>query len=654
MRSTLSRLRFPLYFLLLLAMTACGANHSLGTGNNADGSSGKIVGSLVLGKNSAKTLAFASFSSASSIASIQSTVTGSDASGNALPVVRSTTSTAGNSVTVGGIYPGNVTLTVKALDSNGVVLYEGFAIGVPVIAGQVSNAGTIAMTAPFVKTQDASCIACHETTLDVDGQNLVANFKQSGHYTNLAWTDAPKDGITGTGCAGCHGPQHNTVDPSSAGRCWECHGANFSVQHTDLGGVTTNCTACHEPHNPNTLIPNLLISRTVYAGYSSSVTVGQALPGGGFAIASGKFPNVFKNESPDPSFGVTSPIFLDQLSLNGAQVKTIAVDPNLLTSSFASKSELALNVSADGTAVTFMGYKAGINQLDVSNSNTPAVFDATNPVPSTSQRAVAQVDLKSGTVSAIGVNAYSGNNGRAAVLANGMYYMVGNAGNGSGDANTLSALSDNTGVQAISAGAPGNGATTAIGLQLGTYGSSTGYQRGFSLAQLPDPANPGKFYAADKTGKDDNFRGMTVFDNTLYVTKGSGSNGVNTVYQVGAAGALANGASIPTNAAITVLPGFNALSEKVAEAKSTLTATPHPFGIWFADANTLFVADEGDGVRLGVAGKVTTFAGLGEYKLVNGVWNKVANFQGGLLDQPTYTAGLAWNIKTDGLRNLTG
>jgi hypothetical protein len=398
---------------------------------------------------------------------------------------------------------------------------------------------------------------------------------------------------------------------------------------------------------------NLLVSRTVYAGAASTVAVGQALPGGGTATADGSFPNVFKNEVPDPSFGVSSPIFLDQRLTTGTLLGTIAVDPGKITSSFASKSELALNVSTDGSFVTFMGYKAAVNQLDVSNSNTSAVFDSTNPVGSTFPRAVAQLDLGSGNLTVTSVNAYSGNNGRAAVLANGNYYMVGNAGNGSGDGNMLSALSDNTGVQMISASNPGAGNTTVVGLVVGTFGSSTGYQRGFSLAQVPDPANPGKNYAADKTGKDDNFRGMTIFNNTLYVTKGSGSNGVNSVYQVGAAGALANGAGL-SGATITILPGFNTLSEKVAEAKATLTATPHPFGIWFGDANTLFVADEGDGVRLGVAGKTTGFAGLIEYKLVGGTWNKVATFQSGLLDQAVYTAGMPWNVKTDGLRNISG
>jgi hypothetical protein len=42
--------------------------------------------------------------------------------------------------------------------------------------------------------------------------------------------------------------------------------------------------------------------------------------------------------------------------------------------------------------------------------------------------------------------------------------------------------------------------------------------------------------AADKVGKDDNFRGITLYNNVLYLTKGSGSNGVNTVYFVDTTG----------------------------------------------------------------------------------------------------------------------
>jgi hypothetical protein len=398
----------------------------------------------------------------------------------------------------------------------------------------------------------------------------------------------------------------------------------------------------------------LLVSRTVYSGTASTVAQGQSLPGGGNAVADGTFPDVFKNEVPDPSFGVTSPIFIDERRTNGDFIDTVAIDPSLITSSFASKSELALNVSTDGTAVSFLGYKAALNQLDVSNSNTAQAPDPTNPVQLTYARAIGLVDFQSAKLTVTPVNAYSGNNGRAVALANGTYYMAGNAGNGSGDGTVLTKLSDNTGVQSISAANPGNGNTALIGVVQGTSGQSNGYQRGFALQQLPDPAHPGQNYAPDKTGKDDNFRGLAIFGNTLYVSKGSGSNGVNSVYQVGATGALANGNNLSSDAAITILPGFNTLSEKVAEAPATLTATPHPFGMWFGDASTLFVADEGDGVRLGVAGKVTTFAGLQEWKLTAGVWKLVATFQAGLVDQATYTAGLPWKVKTDGLRNITG
>jgi len=392
---------------------------------------------------------------------------------------------------------------------------------------------------------------------------------------------------------------------------------------------------------------NLIVSRTVYAGTASTVTIGQTLSGGGKAIADGSFPNVFKNETVDGSFGVTSPIFIDQYTTAGSRVSSLAVDPSLAVSSFASKSELALNVSTDGSAITFMGYKAPTNTLDVSNSNTAQVFDSTNPVSTTYARSVVQLDLGSGALTSTAVNAYSGNNGRAAVLANGNYYMVGNAGNGSGNGTTLSQLSDNTGVQSIASGTSGN--TTAVGVAIGTYGSTTGYQRGFALQQLPAYAS-----APGKTGKDDNFRGLTVFNNTLYVTKGSGSNGVDTVYQVGATGALANGGTL-SNATINILPGFNTTSEKVLEANSsTPSGVTHPFGIWFANSTTLFVADEGDGIRLGQAHKSTAQAGLQEWTLNNGSWSEVAVFQKGLIDQATYTQGLSWNVKTDGLRNLTG
>lgn len=414
----------------------------------------------------------------------------------------------------------------------------------------------------------------------------------------------------------------------------------------------------------------LLVSRTDYAGTAGTVTVGQALPGGGNAVADGGYPEVFENEGPDPSFGITSPIFLDQVNpATGAVTGTLAIDPAQMASSFASKSELALNQSLDGKAVTFMGYKSPTNTLDVSNANTAQVYDQTNPVPSVYPRAIGQVSLADSSVTVVPVNAYSGNNGRAVVLANGYYYMAGNAGNGSAAPAGLCLLSANTGVQFVQAGS-GGGDTFPVGEQVQAYCNTSatpegsdkagvGFQFGFTVSQA---SYNGKAQADDKTGKDDNFRGLTVFGNTLYVSKGSGSNGVNTVYQVGAAGAFAGGGVI-SNAPITILPGFNTLSEKVAEG-STPTPTPHPFGLWFANATTLFVADEGDGALEGAAGKVTSFAGLQEWTFANNTWTLVATYQNGLhlndgtayatVSNPGSTTTPSWNVYTDGLRNLTG
>ena len=86
-----------------------------------------------------------------------------------------------------------------------------------------------------------------------------------------------------------------------------------------------------------------------------------------------------------------------------------------IVTSFSSKSELALNLSTGGQYVTFMGYLAPIDALDVSNSNTPGVVDPTNPVPGAYYRVVAQIDAH-GKIRYTETNAYSGNNGRAAIL----------------------------------------------------------------------------------------------------------------------------------------------------------------------------------------------------------------------------------------------
>src|SRR5262249_42725758 len=102
-----------------------------------------------------------------------------------------------------------------------------------------------------------------------------------------------------------------------------------------------------------------------------------------FATNDGTYPAVWTNEAVDPSFGITSPVFLDQLKPDGTFVSTIVIDPAQLVTSFPSKSELGLNLSPDGSVLTFMGYRAAVNSIDVSNSNTPGHSDPTDPVSST-------------------------------------------------------------------------------------------------------------------------------------------------------------------------------------------------------------------------------------------------------------------------------
>src|ERR1700730_7196853 len=89
---------------------------------------------------------------------------------------------------------------------------------------------------------------------------------------------------------------------------------------------------------------DLLLTRTVYQGTVSTVSIGQALPGGGTAVVDGSYPFVWSNEGPDPSFGVSSPIFVDEVTIKGEQVRTIVVDRMQVVTSFSSKSELALNL----------------------------------------------------------------------------------------------------------------------------------------------------------------------------------------------------------------------------------------------------------------------------------------------------------------------
>ena len=436
----------------------------------------------------------------------------------------------------------------------------------------------------------------------------------------------------------------------------------------------------------------LVVSRSVYEGTASTVTIGETLPLGcqggltgltvnvptttggttpvtvpcGVATDNGEYPNLFdahnvwNNANSDASFGVTSPIFLDDITTNGWQLGTLPIPTNEMVTSFTSKSELALNRSVDGQSITFMGYRGGVgcggstvsptrpNLLDVSQSNTPGVCDPTNPVITTFQsnpvvpaayyRAVAEVDAD-GQISFTDGNAYSGDNGRGAIKGgNELYYMVGNDNSGNLSKKQMSTTPD------------GINLTNATGAELLYPGQTPPLPPNIEMIGRLE-------FGTDKPGKDTNFRGLTIFNNTLYVTKGSGSNGVNTVYEAGTPGSLPTGS--PTDLAavpLNILPGF--------PSTAASTSTAFPFGIWFADSNTLYVCDEGDGTLVSppVNGNVAdpqsqATAGLQKWRLIGGTWVLQYTLQNGLnIGVPYKIAGYptSLNPATGGCRNITG
>ena len=435
---------------------------------------------------------------------------------------------------------------------------------------------------------------------------------------------------------------------------------------------------------------NLVVSRSVYDNNAHNVKIGALLPPncantvGPCAAAKydGTYPYVFNNDLVDGSFGITSKIFLDQITPSGlllgslevpnSSLKNVRTESNQLVTSFPSKSELALHLSTDGKLLTFMDYVAPIDTIDVSNSNTPGAVDPTNPVGPSYYRAVATVN-HAGKFTFTETNAYSGNNGRAAILNNtdGAYffYTSGNAGNGSNPQPANVVLG--AGAQIIDpAASPESFQTPGTPTPLAS----------FSVNGLGDKA--------DKIGKDDNFRGMTIFNNVVYYSKGSGSNGVNTVYFVDTTGtACPKGVGVPAvGATLPVSPlAYDAANLQTSGLPSNMcilagfpsvpakTANPlmYPFGIWFANADTLYVADEGDGYTGGADlythAAAQTTAGIQKWVFNSSTqsWRLAYTLQAGLELGRRYTVNryptginaatnLPWAPATDGMRNLTG
>jgi len=386
--------------------------------------------------------------------------------------------------------------------------------------------------------------------------------------------------------------------------------------------------------------------------------------------------------------GIQGSIYIDQfnsvpasavagtLSLpsTGAPASYPTVEPGTyITTSFSSKSEGALMLSLDGTALTYMGYQAGDQLDDVSNSysQNPNYQLSPNtytygPLPGIPypfyDREVALIQAGP-TVTLTPIdNTNSGDNPRAALTVDeNEFYIVGN--------------SDST--TASPSNGPNNPGLT-IGARCGAPLNNLSYQLGTYLAA------DRKDESAKKHVKDNNWRGVGIYtdgygNQQLVVSKGSGGNGDDGLFQVGTSlpacsSSLIDSFGINYNAGNTIaeLPG---LAFPVTN-QTTGAATPIlPFGFWFANPTTLYIADEGYPPSYS-GGSSPSFqnstngtyvpsndplAGLEKWSLVNGTWTLDYTIQAGLnFNQPqTFTGyndinGDPIQSYTYGIRNITG
>jgi hypothetical protein len=421
---------------------------------------------------------------------------------------------------------------------------------------------------------------------------------------------------------------------------------------------------------------SLLISSTTYdntQGRVKFLAAGSALPGPSTAVAGNDYVHVWNNASVDASFGITSAIQLTDINLsNGNVFRMMQVPTDQVVTSFSSKSELGLHVVKGWpmTRVVFVAYASpGVGAIDVSNSDAVPGQDPTNPVTAffgnnyAFGRTIVSVDEKGSILYTPTIN-YGGNNGRNALFgSNGLYYTVGNANNGNAatfgtnpppppcpPANTTATLN-----------CTNPDVTQTTGLEvvnpIDSLFASTTPSAGNS-AQV-DPllqwsfGNPPK---PDKAGKDNNYRGITEYGGALYFTKGSGSNGYQTVYTITSAPSLPT-VGQASAAKINIVPGFPNDQAKAKLADGTSGGNFTPFAVFFANPTTMYVTDEGTGNST----DVSTNAGLEKWSLGDdGVtWHLDYVLTNGLIhtgtvDNVTGSDGAWPAITTIGLRNMDG
>ncbi|HEX4079830.1 MAG TPA: hypothetical protein VHX61_13265 [Rhizomicrobium sp.] len=403
------------------------------------------------------------------------------------------------------------------------------------------------------------------------------------------------------------------------------------------------------------LKPNsLVISSSTYdntQGAVADLQAGDSLPSASIAatcqpfstaVAGNDYVNVWNNVLADPSFGVTSAITLTDVDARtGSTISTLSIPSDQVVTSFSSKSELGLHVENAwyGPVLSFVGYGgAGVGALDASNADAVDGQDPTNPVTCffgdtyAFPRTIVSVGADGG-VAYTPTIAYGGDNGRSAFYSPDAdtYYAVGNSNNGDtssyGQGITNPDVTETTGLEVVN---PLDWPT----FNYGTIPSGNSAQVDPMYASV----------AGQKAGKDSNFRGLTEYNGALYFTKGSGSNGIDTVYTVTPGLPSLGDAG---SASVSIVPGFPTDSAKSTGGDYT------PFAVFFANATTMYVSDEGAGDTT----DQSTHAGLEKWSLVNGTWQLDYVLTNNLIGT-TYTLNGydgAWpTVTTVGLRNLTG
>ncbi len=433
------------------------------------------------------------------------------------------------------------------------------------------------------------------------------------------------------------------------------------------------------------LAPNSIqVSRIQYDGVDSNLGNGDSY------TSPYSFPEIFNDQAGCATgnmicniAGVEGSIYIDQFSsvplsaeAPGAPLALPSTGPvvttfptpepgSYITTSFSSKSEGALMVSPNGNYLTYMGYQGPDTTVNVSNGYSLEPLNELSPNTYTDSSGVPYpfYDREVALIGAAGLlsltpidNANSGDNPRGAITVDGNeFYTAGNSDS------TEKAVT----VGGITYGEPG----LTIGVRCATPGNSQSYQLG-------------NYTASDRTKettkqhvKDNNWRGIGIYTDgngvqQLYVSKGSGGNGDDGLFQVGSGLPSCTSGGTNTNNTITELVGAPVTNDTTGAIGPYL-----PFGFWFANPTTLYIADEGNpGSYTGGSSPSfsnstngtyvpsnDSFAGLEKWSLVSGVWTLDYTIQAGLnFNQPqTYpgyndTDGNPLQSYTYGLRNMSG